>query len=72
MERISLYARLWRAIARRSVNADMLEITPHKMNDISAMVAPHFRIEDPAGFSDLERKDHENLATLRNCLYPER
>ncbi|MDB9838583.1 hypothetical protein OAC40_00475 [bacterium] len=49
---------------------DPYERAPVRQSEISAMLALHYRKDDPQGFSKVERRDHDNLAALRDILYP--
>lgn len=49
---------------------DPYEREPVKKSEISALLALHYRKDDPRGYSKAERREHDNLATLRDILYP--
>lgn len=51
---------------------DPYEREPVKKSEISEMLALHYRSDDPRGYSKAERRDHDNLAALREILYPPR
>ncbi|MDG1377719.1 MAG: hypothetical protein P8P56_12055 [Yoonia sp.] len=46
------------------------EREPVKKSEISEMLALHYRKDDPRGYSQAERREYENLAALRDILYP--
>lgn len=49
---------------------DPYEREPVKKSEISEMLALHYRKDDARGFSKAERREYENLAALRDILYP--
>lgn len=49
---------------------DPYERRPVNRDEISKLVALHYRKDDPRGYSDIERRDHDNLSALRDILYP--
>ncbi len=49
---------------------DPYEREPVRKSEISEMLSLHYRQDDPHGFSKAERRDHDNLAALRDVLYP--
>lgn len=64
---------LWQSIANNPVSDgcyDPYERVPVNKSEISGMLALHYRNDDPHGYSKVERRDHDNLAALREILYP--
>ena len=49
---------------------DPYERTPVRRNEISELLAQHYRKDDPRGYSKMERRDHDNLTAMRDILYP--
>ena len=64
---------LWRAvIGSQDIDRgyDQYERVPVRKSEISEMLALHYRTDDQRGYSKAERIDHDNLAALRDVLYP--
>lgn len=64
---------LWQSIVgsqEPDLGYDPTEREPVKRSEISAMFDLNFHTENPHGFSRNEQRDHDNLSTLRDILYP--
>lgn len=68
----SVSARLKSLVSKPAVacDDDPYEREPLCQSEISDMLALYCRFDDPSGFSKGERRDHDNLAALRDILYP--